>query len=207
MDVDLRPDDLVGTYSGLRPLIAPSDGTTVTASREHRVVAEENGLIRVSGGKFTTYRVMARDAIDAGDSGTGRGPPLPTEHDRRAPLVGAADPPSSTRSPPRSPRSTASLARSPTVSSVATDATPPRSPALGAKEQLLRTLGPGVDHLEVEVAWAARHEHALSLDDVLARRMRLAQELPDRGAAIAVAWRPILGDELGWDASGSQRRR
>ena len=48
--------------------------------------------------------------------------------------------------------------------------------------------------------WAARHEHALSLDDVLSRRMRLAQELPDRGAAIGTRVAHLLGEELGWDA-------
>jgi glycerol-3-phosphate dehydrogenase len=49
------------------------------------------------------------------------------------------------------------------------------------------------------VAWAARHELALSIDDVLARRMRLAHELPDRGASIAPRVATILGGELGWD--------
>ncbi len=65
MDVGLTRDDVVGTYAGLRPLIAPSDGSTVKASREHRVTKEDNGIIRVGGGKYTTYRVMARDVIDA----------------------------------------------------------------------------------------------------------------------------------------------
>src|SRR6187200_2033654 len=57
--------------------------------------------------------------------------------------------------------------------------------ALGAELDLLRPLIPGRVFLEAEVAWAARHELAFSLDDVLARRTRVAQELPDRGAAIA----------------------
>ncbi len=64
MDVDLTRDDVVGTYAGLRPLIAPSDGQTVKASREHRVTVESNGVVRIGGGKYTTYRLMARDAID-----------------------------------------------------------------------------------------------------------------------------------------------
>ena len=58
--------------------------------------------------------------------------------------------------------------------------------------------GERIDHLQGEVAWAARHELALSIDDVLARRMRLAQELPDRGAAIAPRVAAILAAELGW---------
>src|SRR6185312_3086559 len=65
LDVDLRREDVVGTYAGLRPLIAPSGGSTLTASREHRVVVEPNGLVRVSGGKYTTYRVMAEQTVDA----------------------------------------------------------------------------------------------------------------------------------------------
>ena len=70
--------------------------------------------------------------------------------------------------------------------------------ALGGKLGLLRPLAPGRPFLEAEVAWAARHELALSLDDVLARRTRLAVELPDRGAAIAPRVAAILGRELGW---------
>ena len=64
MDVELTRDDVVGTYAGLRPLIAPSDGSTVKASREHRVTVESNGVVRIGGGKYTTYRLMARDVID-----------------------------------------------------------------------------------------------------------------------------------------------
>ena len=65
MDVDLTRADVVGTFAGLRPLIAPSDGSTVKASREHRVTVESDGVVRIGGGKYTTYRVMARDVIDA----------------------------------------------------------------------------------------------------------------------------------------------
>src|SRR4029078_1420095 len=64
MDVDLTRDDVVGTYAGLRPLIAPSDGSTAKGSREERAPVESNGVARIGGGKYTTYRVMARDVID-----------------------------------------------------------------------------------------------------------------------------------------------
>jgi glycerol-3-phosphate dehydrogenase len=76
--------------------------------------------------------------------------------------------------------------------------------ALGAELGLLRPLVAGRSFLESEVVWAARHELALSLDDVLARRTRLAQELPDRGAAIAPRVAELLGGELGW---GDSRQR
>ena len=88
MDVDLRREDVVGTYAGLRPLIA-SGGSTVKASREHRVTVDANGVVRIGGGKYTTYRVMARDVIDAVlGKEAARARPSQTV-DRR--LVGAAD--------------------------------------------------------------------------------------------------------------------
>ncbi len=77
--------------------------------------------------------------------------------------------------------------------------------ALGRELGLLGRLVDGEDHLEVEVAWAARHELALSMDDVLARRMRLAHELPDRGAAVAPRVAAILGAELAWDTERQAR--
>ena len=77
--------------------------------------------------------------------------------------------------------------------------------ALGAELDLLRPLVAGRAFLEAEVAWAARQELAFSLDDVLARRTRLAQELPDRGAAIAPRVAQILGRgaRLGRIAAGA----
>ena len=71
--------------------------------------------------------------------------------------------------------------------------------ALAHELDLALPLGEGVDHLQAEVVWAARNELALSIDDILARRMRLAQELPDRGASIAPRVAAVLGAELGWD--------
>jgi glycerol-3-phosphate dehydrogenase len=81
--------------------------------------------------------------------------------------------------------------------------------SLSRELNLAAPLGERIDHLQGEVAWAARHELALSIDDVLARRMRLAQELPDRGAAIAPLVAAVLGSELGWDKrrQGTEVRR
>lgn len=72
--------------------------------------------------------------------------------------------------------------------------------ALGRELDLLRPLAPDVDHLEAEIAWAARDELATSLDDALSRRTRLAEERSDHGAAVAPRVAAILGAELGWDA-------
>jgi glycerol-3-phosphate dehydrogenase len=201
LDVDLRREDVVGTYAGLRPLIAPSDGSTVTASREHRVVVERNGLVRVSGGKYTTYRLMAEQTIDAALGVLGERPATRAGRTTTRRLVGAADRPELDRV---AARVASSAALEPAIAArlVARHGTQaPDVVALGREMGLLGRLVDGEDHLEVEVAWAARRELALSIDDVLARRMRIVHELPDRAAGIAPRVAAILGRELGWDAA------
>ncbi len=210
IDIDLTKGDIVGTYAGMRPLVGDPGGSTVKASREHRVAADASGLVRISGGKYTTYRVMARDVVDVS---LGR-----TEARRRKsataelPLVGAAplaelaEVATSLERPLRDAAATHGQANAKWPARVARRLADrygreaPEVMALANELDLARPLGEGVDHLQAEVAWAARHELALSIDDVLARRMRLAQELPDRGASIAPGVAAILGDELGWDA-------
>jgi len=201
LDVDLTRGDVVGTFAGLRPLIAPSDGSTVTASREHRVVVETNGLVRVSGGKYTTYRLMAEQTVDAaiGVLG-GRAADRPTKSVGRR-LVGAADRPA-LDGVAAALATAASLEPAIAARLVARHGTAaPDVVALGRELGLLGLLVDGEDHLEAEVAWAARHELALSIDDVLARRMRIVHELPDRGAGLAPRVAAILGAELGWDGA------
>ena len=154
--------------------------------------------MRIGGGKYTTYRVMARDVIDAVLGPAARERPSDTA-DRR--LVGAADPDAleriagelSTIAAVRDigPETAARL-----VARHGTEA--PGVVALGAELDLIRPLVPGRPFLEAEVAWAVRHELAESLDDVLARRTRLAQELPDRGAAIAPRVAAIMALDLDW---------
>ena len=202
LDVALTRADIVGTYAGLRPLIAPSSGgaaSTVTASREHRVVAEPNGLVRVSGGKYTTYRVMAEQTIDAALGVLGEVARIRPSGTATRRLVGAADrgaldglAATLARDGGLAPEVTARL-----VSRHGTQA--PEVLALGRERGLLGCLVDGEEHLEAEVTWAARHELALSIDDVLARRLRLVHQLPDRGASIAPRVAAILAAELGWD--------
>jgi glycerol-3-phosphate dehydrogenase len=198
MDVGLTRDDVVGTFAGLRPLIATS-GSTVKASREHRVTVEASGVVRIGGGKYTTYRVMARDAIDAvlGREGAKARPSATAEHR----LVGAADPDELARLATELDANAAVHAVGPGAASRLVDRHGTEAAAvvgLGAQLDLLRALAPGRPFLEAEVAWAVRHELAQSLDDVLSRRTRLAQEMPDRGAAVAASVARILGSELGW---------
>ena len=197
LDLGITRDDVVGTFAGLRPLIAPSDASsTVKVSRGHKVAVEGQGLVRVSGGKYTTYRVMARLAIDAvlgeqaGDRPTTTG---------RIPIIGAA---------PR-PDLDALAARLGAEPGVGDEAgislvnrhgtAAPDVLAMGRERDLVRPLVDGQPFLEAEVAWAVERELAMSLDDILARRMRLAQTVRDRGESIAPRVAAIAGEILGWD--------
>ena len=204
LDVGLQRSDVVGTYAGLRPLIAPSRGSTVKASREHRVTVEKDGIVRIGGGKYTTYRVMASDVIDAvlGRKGAVQRPSATADRH----LIGAAD-------RGELDRIVAELASVPAVAAAHPDAAArlvarhgtdaPAVVALGGELDLVRPLIPDRPFLEAEVAWAVRHELALSVDDVLSRRLRLSPELADRGARVAPRVAAIMASELGW---GDTRR-
>ncbi len=196
-DLDVTREDILGTFAGLRPLVAPSNAsTTVKVSREHRVAVEGKGLVRVSGGKYTTYRLMARDAIDAVLASDARHRPTGTATIR---ITGAAD---------RADLDAlvAGLAHEPGVGVEAAQSLVDRHGtaatdvlAMGRERDLVRPLVDGHPFLEAEVAWAAERELAMSLDDVLTRRMRLAMTLRDRGASIAPRVVAIAGEVLGWD--------
>jgi glycerol-3-phosphate dehydrogenase len=199
LDVGLGRDDILGTYAGLRPLVGIArGGSTLRVSREHRVHVEPSGLVRISGGKYTTYRVMAKDAVDAAlGADAARRPSMTAD----LPLTGAAA---------RSDLEmlAAGLADEAGLERPVADRLVARHGvaatevvALGRELDLLRPLGPRLTELEAEVAWAARRELALSLDDVLSRRMRLSMGLSDRGASIAPRVAAILGAEVGWDAA------
>ena len=191
LDIDLGRGDIVGTYAGMRPLVGDPGGSTVKASREHRVAGDASGLVRISGGKYTTYRVMARDVVDASLGRTKRGgasrarPSCRSSARRRARSWRRSARASSGRSGscrlpaarpahvagPRRRAARGSLRARGDRRHVARSRARPRgSPRRGHRPS------PGRGRL------GGPHELALSLDDVLARRMRLAQELPDRGA-------------------------
>ena len=197
MTLDLSRDDILGTYAGLRPLVGAVGGSTVKASREHRVTTDPTGIVRIGGGKYTTYRVMARDTIDAVLGDAARGRPSATAE---LPLVGAAPVADLALLAANVARETG---LAPAIARRLVDRHGTEAEAVAARAlatDRLRLL-PGTEHLEAEVGWAASAELAGSLDDVLSRRMRLAQELPDRGAAIAPRVAELLGAELGWDVA------
>jgi len=197
---DLTRDDAVGAFAGLRPLVGAPGGDTARVSREHTIHREASGLVRVSGGKYTTYRLMARDAVDYVLDGAD---PMPRCATAKLPLLGAA---------PREQLDalSAELARDTGLDRERTDRLVDRHGSraravveLGREQDLLRPLADDASELEVEVAWAVEQELALGLDDVLSRRMRLSMSRRDRGASIAPRVAEIVGARLGW---GTERQ-
>ncbi|WP_243795239.1 glycerol-3-phosphate dehydrogenase/oxidase [Saccharopolyspora gloriosae] len=164
----IREDDVLGTYSGLRPLLDAGDGQSSDLSREHAVLTGDNGVISVVGGKLTTYRKMAQDAVDA-TALTDR--PCRT---RKLPLLGAAKAAhlSTVDAPHRL------ISRYGTeAATVIAEADDPR---------LLEPID-GLDITPAELRFAVRHEGALDVSDLLDRRTRLGLVAADRDRATDAA--------------------
>lgn len=160
LDAPLDRADVIGTFAGLRPLLAGADGPTADLSRRHRLVEREDGLLTLVGGKLTTYRRMAADAVDA----IAARPDVHAQpcRTRRLPLVGAA--------PRRRLRDIAAPAR--LVARYGTEAAAVWALADG-DPLLAEPVAPGVDVLGVELAFGVAHEGALTPEDLLERRTRL----------------------------------
>ncbi len=205
--VPLDRSDVIGVYAGLRPLLkgtVPKDGdrgdaaaATTKISREHTVVSPVPGLVLIAGGKLTTYRVMAKDAVDLATAAFDKVGPSITEN---VPLMGAEG--FVTRTQQREAIAKAS--------------------GLGVDviEHLLRRYGGLIDevlelvsnrpalghslegadgYLAAEIAYAASHEGARHLDDVLARRTRISIETDDRGVSAARPAALLMAEVFGWD--------
>ncbi len=183
----LTTDDVRGAFAGLRPLVdGGGDGATADLSRDHLVHVGADGLITVTGGKLTTYRQMAEDAVDRAVAIGGLAArPCAT---RDLPLVGAAAPPTLARiaAPPRLVARHGTQALQ--VMALAT-----------ARPELAVPVAAGSDVLAAELAWAVRHEGARSLSDVLDRRTRLGLQPELRAAAEPVARRVL--DAFGAEAA------
>jgi glycerol-3-phosphate dehydrogenase len=200
----LVPEDVVGVYAGLRPLLAGESEQTSKLSREHLVGHPVPGLVVVAGGKYTTYRVMAKDAVDeAVRAMDGLQPPCVTEH---VPLVGAEGWPALWN------RRHALAAESGLhVSRIEHllhryGALVHEVLALVAGDASLRQPLPSSDdYLRAEVVYAVQAEGALHLDDVLARRTRISIESWDRGVEAAPVVAQLMGDVLGWSAEQRER--
>ena len=204
----LTRDDIEGVYAGLRPLLSAEADDTAQLSREHTVAGPVPGLTVVTGGKFTTYRVMARDAVDA--VAEGLDDVVPESVTARLPILGADGfevlwndrRGLAARSGLHVARVEHLLHRYGSCAREVLDLVAD-DPALGAPV-------PGAeDYLCAEAVYAVTHEGALHLDDVLARRTRISIEEWDGGVAAAAHVARLVAPLLGWgedDVAGELKR-
>ncbi len=200
----LTHDDIEGVYAGLRPLLAGESDSTSKLSREHAVARVAPGLVAIAGGKYTTYRVMGADAVDAAQVDMpGRIQPSITD---KVPLVGAdgyhalinqADHLAAKHGlHPYRVRHLldryGSLVHE--VLSLAVD-----------NPELLKPIPASPDYLQVEAVYAASHEGAMHLEDVLTRRTRISIEYAHRGIDSAEAVARLVAPVLGWDEDAIKR--
>ncbi|MEU6958406.1 glycerol-3-phosphate dehydrogenase/oxidase [Streptomyces chrestomyceticus] len=200
----LTRDDVEGVYAGLRPLLAGESDATSKLSREHTVAHPVPGVVVVAGGKYTTYRVMAKDAVDEAVHGLDQRVAECVTED--TPLVGAegykarwnARAHTAVRTGLHVVRVEHLLNRYGSLADEVFELVL-ADPGLG------EPLAAADDYLRAEVVYACTHEGARHLDDVLTRRTRISIETFDRGTRSARECAELMAPVLGWDADQVDR--
>jgi glycerol-3-phosphate dehydrogenase len=198
----LRREDVVGTYAGLRPLVPESsESDTSRISREHVVATPRQGLVTVTGGKYTTYRVMAADAVDAVVQQLPAELAVGSSRTAGVPLVGAEGYPDLWQ---RRDELAEQWSLSPTVVARLLrrhgDQVGDVIDLIGQDATLAAPVA-GSRYLAAEFVHGAQSEGATTLFDVMLRRTHLGLELPGRGVPAAPQVAELLGEALGWDAA------
>ncbi|MFT4188146.1 MAG: glycerol-3-phosphate dehydrogenase/oxidase [Aeromicrobium sp.] len=204
----LTHDDVEGVYAGLRPLLAGESDATSQLSREHAVSTSTKGLVVIAGGKYTTYRVMAKDAVDAAVHAMSADldrlvPPCCTED---VPLLGA-DGYEALWNKRHQLAESAGLrvGRIEHLLNRYGSLTLEVLELIDADPSLAVPLVGADDYLRAEVVYGTSHEGARHLDDVIARRTHISFETFDRGVEAAEEVAGLMGGVLGW--SDEQRQR
>lgn len=200
----LTRDDITGVYAGLRPLLAGESDETSKLSREHAVATVVPGLVSIAGGKYTTYRVMAADAVDMVEQYLPY--KVPASCTEKVPLLGADG--------------YYALTNQTTAIAAEHGVHPHRVAhllgrygslisevlALAADDpSLLEPISGAPQYLRAEAVYAATAEGALHLEDVLARRTRISIEYTDRGLASMAEVAELIAPILGWDEAERAR--
>ena len=190
--------DVVGVFTGLRPLVRGDASSTARLSREHVVLRPAPGLLTIVGGKYTTYRVMAEDTIDESGDDFARRPPR--SRTAALPLLGADGFAALWKR-----RATIARAHHIEVATVERlltrygDELPRLLARMKERPDLILALPGSGGYLRAEIEFAVTDEAALHLDDVLTRRTRISIEVPDRGMMAAGEAASIMAEVLGWD--------
>ena len=196
--IPLTRDDVEGVFAGLRPLLAGESDQTSKLSREHVVAHTVPGLVVVAGGKWTTYRIMAKDAIDEAVAALDGKIAESTTEDIA--LLGAEGYQAAWNK-------RAKIARAFGVHKVRIEhllnrygvMTDELLDLIRERPELQEPLPGADDYIGAEVVYAATHEGALHLEDVLARRTRISIESWDRGVSAAPVAAGLMAGVLGWD--------
>ncbi len=202
--VPLSRDDVEGVYAGLRPLLAGESDATSKLSREHTVAHPVPGLVVVAGGKYTTYRVMAKDAVDAAVHGLDqRVAACCTEEVRLAGAEGFhalwnARARLAARAGLHEARVEHLLHRYGSLTEELLD-------LIAADPSLGEPLPAADDYLKAEIVYACSHEGARHLEDVLTRRTRISIETFDRGTRSARECARLMAGVLGWTPEQVER--
>jgi glycerol-3-phosphate dehydrogenase len=198
----LGPDDVVSTYAGLRPLLAGNAHTPSETSREHEISRTTDGIVVVAGGKLTTLRRMAEEAVDLAVETLRAGgvertlAPCATA---TRPLPGAGPLPEALAAPGLPPDVTTHLAG-------AYGTRADRLLAIAAESpQLDERIDPALPYLWAEIIHGARHERARALSDLLIRRVPLFRDAADQGLGVAPQAATLAARELGWDEARRAR--
>ncbi len=194
----LTHDDIEGVYAGLRPLLAGESEETSKLSREHAVARVVPGLVAIAGGKYTTYRVMAADAVDAIASDlSGR---IASSITDKVPLLGADGYHALVnQSDQIASRYGLHPYRVRHLLNRYGSAIHDVFALAQGRPELLKPLPGAADYLKVEIVFAVNNEGALHLEDVLTRRTRISIEYPHRGVECADAVTRLMAEVLGWD--------
>lgn len=196
--VQLRVDDVLGTWAGLRPLIRPEvEQSASDVPREHQVLTEGR-VVTVAGGKLTTYRRMSAETVDAAlvASGIKAG----SSRSEEVPLPGAAGPRLDLEARALEVSASHGLARdiAERLVNVYGHRVDELLERLRRRPSLAARLDPGSAVIEAEVVFAVEAELALAVDDVLLRRTSLALRLRDHGRAAAPRVAALMAEALGW---------
>ena len=208
LEVPLTRADVEGVYAGLRPLLEGESEATSKLSREHAVAHSVPGLVVIAGGKYTTYRVMAKDAIDEAVHGLSQvlDRRIPDSCTDTVPLLGADGYDAwwnrrhtlARGSGVPEPRIEHLLGRYGSLVEEVLE-------LVAAEPSLGKAIAGADDYLRAEVVYAVSHEGARHLDDVLTRRTRVSIEEFDRGTGAAKEVADLMAEVLGWDEAQRDR--
>jgi glycerol-3-phosphate dehydrogenase len=205
------PDKVLSTWAGLRPLIHEEAETASEVSREHQIYVRDDGVLLIAGGKLTTYRLMAKEAVEAAvrwlkdtDSDLFEDRALVRPHTRSRPLPGAVglDNPSAAAVRRLAGRLVEEAGLAKQTADHLADVYGTRARQLievmKADPELARPMQPDLPYLWVEVAFAVDRDLARNVDDVLTRRVPLQLVGADQGLDVAERTADMVGARLGW---------